>query len=85
MPFCTQQQQAPVKEVQERSAGAETYMQPSAVRRTPGQGASLDRCAPPSPCGAYIGAGTSTRARNVARQDRDLHAGHEWLGFKSAA
>ncbi|KAE9177908.1 hypothetical protein PF005_g24302 [Phytophthora fragariae] len=123
MPFCTQQQQAPVKtcsiptrktptpdkafcatappssiahlvgrihrhgdvhagqEVQERSAGAETYMQPSAVRQLH----ATSRCAPPSPCGAYIGAGTSTRARNVARQDRDLHAGHEWLGFKSAA
>nr|KAE8934610.1 hypothetical protein PF009_g15419 [Phytophthora fragariae] len=74
------------QEVQERSAGAETYMQPSAVRRTPGQELhATSRCAPPSPCGAYIGAGTSTRARNVARQDRDLHAGHEWLGFKSAA
>ncbi|KAE8972135.1 hypothetical protein PR001_g26696 [Phytophthora rubi] len=30
------------QEVQERSAGAETYMQPSAGRRIPGQGASLE-------------------------------------------
>ncbi|KAE9352940.1 hypothetical protein PF008_g5244 [Phytophthora fragariae] len=43
------------QEVQERSAGAETYMQPSAGRRIPGQElhATSSRCAPRSPpaCG----------------------------------